>query len=408
MPEIDMPPASPQTPTNCRVAVLWIDWYPYHVARFTGLLQAPTLAGRVVGMEFVGGVGVHAGLKFREGLPAALPVETLMPDASWQSADKLKLSRLVWQRLSALDPETVLVPGYYTLPAIAAALWARVHGRKSVLMTESCAYDHKRTGWKEELKSIALRLLFGWAVAGGKDHLDYLQQLGFPRDRTARFYDVVDNSMYAEGAAAARQNSAAADHGLPENYFLFVGRVAPEKNVHGLLAAWLGYRSQGGTWPLVIAGDGPNMQMLRVLLQDSPYRADVHFLGLRTSAQLLPLYAFASCFVLPSTLEPWGLVVNEAMAASVPVLVSNRCGCARDLVQHGSTGWVFDPAEERLLVRHLQAIEAMPISERKSVGASGAQRVQMYSPERFGTEVASIADARGTLSGLQRATGESR
>ena len=68
----------------CRVVVLWIDWYPYHVSRFLGMLHAPTLSGRAVGIELVGGIGVHAGLKFREGLPASLPNETLLPDASWQ------------------------------------------------------------------------------------------------------------------------------------------------------------------------------------------------------------------------------------------------------------------------------------------------------------------------------------
>ena len=54
---------------GCRVAVIWIDWYPYHVARFRGLMSAPSLRGGVVGIELVGGVGVHQGLKFRDLLP---------------------------------------------------------------------------------------------------------------------------------------------------------------------------------------------------------------------------------------------------------------------------------------------------------------------------------------------------
>ena len=391
--------------TNCRVAVLWIDWYPYHVARFVGLTHAPTLAGRVTGLEMVGGIGVHAGLKFREGLPDGLHIETLMPSESWQSANKLTLARLIWNRLSTLDPETVLVPGYYTLPAIAAALWARLHHRKSVLMTESCSYDHARSLWKEGVKRLGLHLLFGWAVAGGKDHIAYLQKLGFPRERVVRFYDVVDNRMFADGASLLR-NGTAADHNLPSNYFLFVGRVAPEKNCVGLLSAWLIYRLKGGTWPLVIAGDGPDMPLLRATLAQSPYAGDVYLLGLRSSAQLFPLYAFASCFVLPSTREPWGLVVNEAMAAGVPVLVSTRCGCAHDLVQQGSTGWLFEPSDERLLARHLQLIESTPAIDRKRMGAAAAERIHAYSPERFGLEVASIADAASAPTPMPHTAGE--
>ena len=65
-----------QTTRRPRVVVLWIDWYPYHVARFRGLASAPALRGGVIGIEMVGGVGVHKGLKFREELPKDLAVET--------------------------------------------------------------------------------------------------------------------------------------------------------------------------------------------------------------------------------------------------------------------------------------------------------------------------------------------
>ena len=385
---------------DCRVAVIWIDWYPYHVGRLKGLLSAPSLANRVVGIELVGGVGVHDGLKFREELPRDLPIETLLPEASWQTASKFELALKLWHKLSLLSPETVLVPGYYTLPAIVAALWAKLHRRRSVLMSESSSYDHIRSNTKEKIKSYALKVLFDWAVVGGKDHVTYLRELRFPADRIARFYDVVDNAWFAVGTAGLRSSSSPAQHDLPANYFLFVGRLAQEKNVRALIAEWLAYRDGGGSWSLVVAGDGPEMAVLRGMLQDTPYREDVYLPGLKNSTGLLPLYAFASCFVLPSKLEPWGLVVNEAMAAGLPVLVSSRCGCARDLVQHGLTGWVFDPDCETLLRRHLQLIETLSNDERAEIGRNAAERVSHYSPERFGAEVASITDLVRSGSGL--------
>ncbi len=220
---------------RCRVAVIWIDWYPYHVARFRGMEAARTLAGEVVGIELVGGIGVHKGLKFREALPGDVHVETLMPAASWREANKLALARKLWQRLDQLQPEVVLVPGYYTLPALAAAFWARVHGRTSVLMTESTAGDHRRTWWKEWPKQIALRTLFDWAVTGGQAHVSYLRQLRFPAERIAGCYDVVDNAMFRTGALALREETSGAP---AAPYFLYVGRLAQEKNVNGLLASW--------------------------------------------------------------------------------------------------------------------------------------------------------------------------
>ncbi len=380
-----MPEVSTQRP---HVAVIWIDWYPYHVARFRGLLAAPSLRERTVGIELVGGVGVHQGLKFREELPADLNVQTLMPGSSWSEANKLELARRVWQRLNALDPEVVLVPGYYTLPALAAAVWARVHRRRSVLMTESTAGDHPRTWWKELPKRLALRALFGWAVTGGRAHVAYLRQLGFPAERIVGCYDVVDNALFGTGAKALREDAASAP--APAPFFLYVGRLAEEKNVAGLLRSWTAYREQGGTWPLVLCGDGPERAGLQALAASTPYAAEVHFPGLKSSRELLPFYAHAGCFALPSTREPWGLVVNEAMAAGLPVLVSSRCGCSADLVQEGVNGFTFDPQDGPALTRLLLMMEGKTAAERAAMGRSSAEIVSGYSPQGFGQAIASI------------------
>ena len=374
----------------CLVAVLWIDWYAYHVARFRGMMDNPMLAGKVRGIELVGGVGVHQGLKFREDLPVGLPVETLMPGCSWAEAGQLTLARKVWQCLTRVDPEVVLVPGYYTLPAIAAAFWAKFNRRTSVLMTESTAEDHIRVWWKELLKSALIRMLFDWAICGGKAHVRYLDQLGFATDRIAHSYDVVDNRSLEQSVRILRQQTAARQ-GLPGRYFLYVGRLAPEKNVDGLLAAWSRYRQQGGTWPLVLVGDGPLANSLQATAKALPFASDVHFAGHKGSAELPPYYAFAGCFVLPSTREPWGLVVNEAMASGLPVIVSDRCGCVEDLVHPGGNGLIFNPLLDGSLPLCLQHIASMGDKERDEMGNKSQTIIRNYSPETFGREVGRIA-----------------
>ena len=378
------------TARDARVAVIWLDWYPYHVARFRGMHSHPALAGNVVGIELIGGIGVHAGLKFREDLPASLPIETLMPGTGWHEAGKFALARKLWRRLSELDPEVVLVPGYYTLPALAAALWARVHGTASVLMTESTAGDHLRSPWKERFKSLAIRCLFNWAVAGGKAHVDYLRQLGFRRDRIAGFYDVVDNDLFRDGTRTLRLQSTGLQ---PQKYFLYVGRLAAEKNVDALLQSWLRYREEGGAWPLVLVGDGPEAAALKEAASASPYGAHVLFPGLKSSGELLPFYAFAGCFVLPSTREPWGLVVNEAMAAGLPVLVSTRCGCAPNLVMEGFNGFTFDPANVATLTYLLHRVQSLAPEQHKRMSEASRTIIGDYSPAGFGRSVASIVAA---------------
>ena len=376
-----------------RVAVIWIDWYPYHVARFEGLVES--FGKDVVGIELVGGIGVHAGLKFREGLPADLRIETLMPDKSWSEANQWALSWKLWRRLSLLRPRIVLVPGYYTLPAIVASLWARLHGSESVLMAESTASDHTRTWWKEGLKSIAIRALFDWAVVGGRRHVEYLKSLRVPPERVTQFYDVVSNKLYSDGTKAIRgmQPIQFGLGGLAGPFFLYVGRLAAEKNVATLLESWITYRQDGGAWPLVLVGGGQDEATLRRKAQDSQYADQVFFFGHLSSHSLLPLLAFAGCFVLPSVREPWGLVVNEAMASALPVLVSQSCGCVEDLVQSGRNGFVFNPNDPGELAGLLARIASLTTEERLRMGADSEVIIRPFNPRNFGLSILGIAKA---------------
>lgn len=374
---------------SCFVAVIWIDWYAYHVARFRGMLSDPLLEGKVQGIEMVGGVGVHKGLQFREDLPVDLPVETLVPEGNWQNIRQLTLAKKVWAALSQIRPDVVLVPGYYTLPALAAALWARLHQRQSVLMTESTAGDHVRSWWKEVLKSIVIRSFFNWAITGGKTHVQYLKQLGFRPERVLGSYDVVDNDFFETSSIHLRQQTASS-LGLPEQYFLYVGRLSPEKNVDGLLAEWNAYREQGGRFPLVIVGGGSDAEALGVVARASPFKNDIHFVGHKSYRELPQFYAFARCFVLPSKREPWGLVVNEAMASGLSVIVSDRCGCSHDLVHDEENGYTFDPYSPGTLAKILLKIELQSPADQTRMSNSSKQIISSYSPTHLGAAVASI------------------
>ena len=370
------------------IAVVWIDWYSYHVARFRALSAHRAMRGSVAGIELVGGCGVHAGMKFRDERRDGLAISTLLPGADWSGSGRFHVARLLWKKLTEAQPKTVLVPGYYTIPGIAAAVWARLHRRRSILMTETTEFDHRRTRVKETLKRWLLRTLFDAAVCGGKPHARYLRALGFPSENIAGCYDVVDNGFFASAAQAVREQRNVAPH------FLYVGRLASEKNVDGLIDAFGEYRRRGGTWPLVVAGDGPERECLVKRCERLGIARFVDFKGFQRTRETADLYAGAGCFVLPSKREPWGLVVNEAMAAGVPVVVSNRCGCAEDLVRNGENGFVFDPANRIELADRLLQISALAPDELRRMGARSSEIIQDYSLERWADEVARIANPR--------------
>jgi glycosyltransferase involved in cell wall biosynthesis len=83
-----------------------------------------------------------------------------------------------------------------------------------------------------------------------------------------------------------------------------------------------------------------------------------------------------------STSEQWGLVLNEAIASGLPVIVSNRCGCAPELVN--GNGFTFDPFEEQELVERLLQMASLSDDERKSLSDASYRISTNFAPERFG------------------------
>jgi glycosyltransferase involved in cell wall biosynthesis len=376
---------------RARIAVIWIDWYAYHVARFRAIATHPVFEGRAIGIELVGGAGLHGRMVFRAGEREGLPITTLFPDGSWSDIGQYRIARRLWKELNRISPEVVLVPGYYTLPGLASVFWARLHGKRAVLMSESTRQDHRRRPLLEGAKRAVLPRLFHAAISGGKRQSAYLRDLGFAPARIAGLYDVVDNEFFAERAAAHRRETSAAALDLPSRYFLSVGRLAPEKNIDGLIRAFALYRERGGTWSLVLVGDGPLASTLRRQVSDAGLEDCVLFAGMKDTRAMIPYYAFAGCFMLPSWREPWGLVANEAMSAGLPLIVSNRCGCSDDLLEDGANGYVFDPDNNRQLADLMSAMSGLDSSRRSGMGEKSKEIVARYSLATWAEEVVTIA-----------------
>jgi 1,2-diacylglycerol 3-alpha-glucosyltransferase len=377
--------------------VIWIDWYSYHISRFRALFEHESFKRQVTGIELVGGCGVHRGLLFRDEERSDLPISSLFPRADWDQAGQVKLAGAVWAKLNQLRPSSVLVPGWYTAPALAAAVWARVHRRRSILMSETTEQDDRRVWWKECFKRLLIKALFDFGVAGGKPHIRYLVQLGFPLNKVARFYDVVDNLFYEKAADLARQSpKLRLISGLPQSYFLYVGRLAPEKNLSMSLRAFAQYRRSGGTWSFVLVGDGPERAALEQQSHELGLDEHVAFAGLKATRDITTYYAFAGCFLLPSIREPWGLVVNEAMASGLPVIVSTRCGCAEDLVDSGGNGYVFDPTNAPELSDRMLLVGASRQAKLDAMSQRSREIIAGYSPEHWAAEVARVVQ-EGTV-----------
>lgn len=308
--------------------------------------------------------------------------------------------RRVHEALDEARPEAVAVPGWADRGALAALLWCVRKRVPAILMSESTRHDERRRWWKEAVKRRLVGL-FQAGLVGGRLHREYLSELGLKKERVALGYDVVDNEHFRQGAAEARGDEEASRTrlGLPRRYFLASNRFVPKKNLPGLLRAFAAYRQAAGAgaWDLVLLGDGalrPELEALRARLG---LRDCVHLPGFRQYDELPAYYGLAGAFVHASTTEQWGLVVNEAMAAGLPVLVSRNCGCAPDLVEEGRNGFTFDPRDTAGLGRHLLRMAAE--YDRAALGRASEEVIARWTPERFAEGL--LAAARAALAAPQ-------
>ena len=299
----------------------------------------------------------------------------------------------LYSLLDRLAPSIVVVVGYDGAIFRASARWARAHRVPCVLACESWKCSNRCLFIKELAKSFLIRLLYNGAFVAGHLAAEYLVSLGMPRERIRRGYDVVDNDQFEKGAeqVLGRADEIIKKLDLPKDYFLFCGRLAPEKNLRRLLSAFQSYSAGGGKWNLVIVGSGPQEREIKARAEALGGR--VRFIPWLQLEDLTSVYALARCFILPSISEPWGLVVNEAMAAGLPVLVSRRCGCWPDLCWRGINGYDFDPIDVEAMASLMRRISSGQI-DLKRMGEASRRIISNFTPE---TWAASLADCAETL-----------
>ncbi|MBV9572614.1 MAG: glycosyltransferase family 4 protein [Acidobacteriales bacterium] len=191
--------------------------------------------------------------------------------------------------------------------------------------------------------------------------------------------------------------------GLPSRFFLFAGRLVQEKGVFDLLDTYKRMPPKlRESVALVFAGNGAARRQLEDSARSiSP--GSVYFPGFLQREQLASYYALAEALVLPTHSDPWGLVVNEAMACGLPVIVSSAAGCVADLVQDGWNGRVIAAGDVIQLEAAMSALAA-EAELRKAMGMRSASRILKYSPQACaaGLAEACLKSARETPAAMDR------
>lgn len=303
-------------------------------------------------------------------------------------------------RLKRREFDVAVIPGWSMPTSVASAVACRARGIPYVIFSETHGRS-PRPAWLRMTKRVALRPLIRGAgawLATGTLSEDFLAQHGAERSRIFRFANTPDVEALSRRIDEARGFREATRRalGVPagEPLVLFVARLIGAKDPAALLAAQAILEARGGAPWLVLVGEGAQGNPLREFVR-SRRLARVVFAGTREPQDLPAIWAAADLFVLPSRHEPWGVVVNEAMAAGLPVVLSDRVGAAPDLLEDGVNGRLFPSGDAERLAAAIAEI-AGDADLRARMGAASRRVVAGWG---YGPSVEGFASAVGAAAG---------
>lgn len=359
-----------------RVAVLVAQFAAYHVDRCTAL--AERLAGRaeVLAVEVASRSTDYAWPP--SGPVAGATKLTLFPDRNYDTIGRL--ARL-WRQWRAVRGCRVVYIGvsYGHADIIVLAWLLRLTGHRVVLMSDSKFDDLPRRAWFELFKS-ALLLPNNAMIVAGLRQMAYYRGLGFTRRPILPGYD---------GLSVARVRSDVARmQGTPVPFaqrpFLFVGRFVPKKNLGELLDGYALYVRAAGNAArrLVLVGAGPEGEALRARAEQLGIAGLIDFPGFLEPDGVARELGRALALVLVSRVEQWGLVVNEALAANLPVIASNAIGACDALVRNMVNGFVVEPGSAEGIAAAMSALSSDEALWARFAAAS-ASRAELGDVGRF-------------------------
>jgi len=288
------------------------------------------------------------------------------------------------EHLRRLSPSAVMILGYS--PRFHREAWheARRLGQPILFRGETSDDAHSRGWLKSGLRRAALGLAYRSCdrlLYIGVRSREHFERLGVPADRLVFSPYCVDTTPFEMDESARERLRPQARHelGISDDRLvvLYSGKLSERKGVDVLVRALRALpASLRERTTLLVVGDGEQRATLEAIASESPALSAI-FAGFQNQTRLSRFYHAADLFVLPSRhSETWGLVVNEALHHGLPCVVSDRVGCAPDLIRSGVTGRVCDAGSVAALAAAIESV--VPLVGRASVRADCRDLVARY------------------------------
>lgn len=342
-----------------RVVMLTNILPPYRVPLYQRLADMPGLDVRVVLLgESEPNRQWDLDIKKNDFATQVLPGKSLY---FWRWELPVHLNRGLVRTLEEQSPQVVMVSGWDQPGYWLASWWCKRRGIPVVLHCGSTFNSGLHAGTPWMLLRKAMVKMASAYVAYGSRAREYLCYLGAPPERVHVGFNTVDMDAFAAAVQEerARPEMCQLRASYPSVLLLYAGQLNSRKRVDLVLQAMalLGEGDIG----LLIVGSGPEEAGLRARAASLGLR-HVYFEGFRQPDELPLYYALADVLVLPSDREVWGLVVNEALAAGLYCICSDRVGAATDALHPGWNGDTFAAGDAQDLAARLR--DYMAISKR--------------------------------------------
>lgn len=353
-------------------------WSPYVQARYSAIAEFSPFAVTV--FYQVKKDPNRQWTQDQEGLYTACYLDSFTFSLSKNTALSLIVNYNIYGQLKSLNPDYIIMCGWDTLATLQVLLYAKLNHKKIILWAGSTLNEPSlvRTITNPYVKWLIRR--FDGFISYGSASASYLRYLG-AKKQIHHYYNSVDINAFARGADLSDYEKLALKTaiGLPANADILIscGRLVPIKCVDLLIDAFAVAQASLPQLALLVVGQGPEENALRLKAKNL---SNIHFLGHQDVGQLAKLYSISDVLVLNSRSETWGLVVNEAMACNCAIIVSDRCGCAPDLIK--DNGFIIASSNQAILASAIQNIFADKNALTRMQKKSG-ERIKQFSDEHI-------------------------
>jgi glycosyltransferase involved in cell wall biosynthesis len=289
----------------------------------------------------------------------------------------------IWDEIRNGGFDAILVHGHQYAANLIAIAAAKASGA-GVFMRNETHLALTRRGLKAALRKPVLSILYGLCdglLAIGSANREFYRAMGVPDAKVSLVPYTVDNARFTREAFldVADREAFRASLGIPGDSVaaLYASKFQRRKHPETVVKAAQCLASEGVPISLVMTGAGEMEKELKQLVSKGGPPNTV-FTGFLNQSRLPKVLGACDVFVLPSEEESWGLIVNEAMCAGLPVVVGDKVGCVTDLVHEGENGFTVPAGDVRKLTEALRQILTNP-ELRRAMSRRSAEIIEDWS-----------------------------